>query len=95
MTAVPPEKAPEAAPVAGQPDKPEAVSDKGGRKTLFERFDKRRNCRLYPAACEGDLFEVEIKKSIEQEIDPATGLTSEFCIGGCSKKNALQWSLEW
>jgi len=65
------------------------------RRTLFEKFNKRRDCKSNPVMCDGDLFEMDIKKEMRQELDEEAGLSQTFCAGGCSKKNALQWSLKW
>lgn len=65
------------------------------RRTLFERFENRRKCGTKPSLCDAELFDMEIKKSVEKELDPDANLSTEFCLGGCSDKRVLQWSLEW
>lgn len=68
---------------------------KKGRQTLFERYGNRADCESNPAICDGDFLQIDIKKTIQMEIDPSTNLSTEFCLGGCSPNSAVQWSLEW
>jgi hypothetical protein len=65
------------------------------KKTLFEKFDRRRDCPSNPALCDGDFFEMDIKKELKTDINQENGVSSTFCAGGCSQKSAFKWSLQW
>lgn len=78
-------------PKAVSPKRAPAVKD----KTTFERSESLRRCQDNPAECDGEALDMDIKKSVEKEIDPQSQLSTEFCIGGCTKKSIVNWSLEW
>ena len=81
-------------PKAAVPEKP-AVRKTASPQTVFERGESQRECAAHPAKCDGTILDMDVKKSVEKEIDPASELKTEFCVGGCSKKSILNWSLEW
>jgi hypothetical protein len=91
-----PEASPTPPPPSGTSPLPAAViSDPGRRRTLFEKNANRTECKTNPALCDGDYFEMDIKKEMKLDLAPEEGVSTEFCAGGCSKKSVLQWRLDW
>ncbi len=65
------------------------------RMTLFEKYQKRRECASNPAQCDVEFFDLDVRKTVKQRLNPDLNMTDEFCIGGCAVDSVLQWQLQW